>query len=325
MLVKVTKGGAACALLSAILCFTSVVAAPPKRNEISGKSKSKNSPRNTTQTTPRPSQLLQTTGKVQEIPRDQISTEGVWFHESAGSSRQVRLPASVDFKEGNLFSAEGRWIRVTHLSKNNRTPSFRLGRREKYFQDNVLYPQEESILNYGNLFLFPRPGALASRVAVEAWMGDLDSFLILHRNDPTVIRQIQSFVFKYSNQPPRGYLPGDQLWDTRRRFATWNQFFEYPFQYDLSGTALMVDGKPIDPIPVFVSKEKLPGLPRLYPYVLRNLEYTFEALRTIMFESSALNGDEALAEVSVIRRSYLTLKLLQTGHELWERVTAHSK
>jgi hypothetical protein len=262
---------------------------------------------------------------VFEIARDQVDSNGVGYVFNGDKSLPVRLPSSVNFREGNLFSAEGRWIRVVHLSKNSREPAFRLGRREKYFRDHALYPQEESLLEYAQLHLFPRPAAQTAKVAVENWMADLDSFLSLHRHDPVVVRQVESFVFKFSNHPPRGYLPGDQLWDTRRQFATWNQFFEYPLQYDLSGVALTVDGKPLDNIPVEVPKEKIASLPKLYPNVLRNIEYTFEALRTVMFEGSEGKGDDGLAEVTAIRRSYLTLKLLKSGQELWERIQANAK
>lgn len=320
---------ALCALFAAVLCLPSFAASKKK----APKAKAKAHP-----AAQAPARLVDSlklavplataipeAQEVAEIPRDQISSEGIWYQESGGRSRPVRLPASVDFREGNLFSAEGRWVRVTHLSKNTREPAFKMGRREKYFHDNSLYAQEESLLDYAKLHLFPKPGAHAAKVAIEAWMQDLDSFLLLHRNDPIVIRHVQSFVFKFANQPPRGYLPGDQLWDSRRKFATWNQFFEYPFQYDLSGTALMVDGKPLERIPLFVPKEKMAGLPKLYPYVLRNLEYTFEALRTVMMEASEVKGDDGLAEISAIRRSYLTLKLLKTGHEFWERMSSNPK
>jgi hypothetical protein len=310
-----------CAFLAVCLCLAPISAMAAKKKGTSTK-KTKPPPVAAAESAPKAEVVkpLPEPGAVTEIPRDQVSPEGIWYQESGGKSQAVRLPASIDFREGNLFQAEGRWIRVTHLSKNTREPAFKMGRREKYFHDNSLYPQEESLLDYARLHLFPKPGALGPRPAVEAWMADLDSFLALHRNDPTVIRDVQAFVLKFANQPPRGYLPGDQLWDTKRRFATWIQFFEHPFQYDMSGTALMVDGKPLESIPLFVSKEKIAGLPKLYPYVLRNLEYTFEALRTVMLEGSEVKNDDGLAEISAIRRSYLTLKLLKTGHELWERM-----
>ncbi len=308
---------AVCALLALSLCLSDVAFAAGKKKAPAQKQVA---------AAPKPTAApLPDASKISEVPRDRVSQEGIWYLENAGRSVPVRLPASIDFREGNLFSADGRWVRVTYLSRNSREPAFKLGRREKYFHDNVLYPQEEAILDYAQLYLFPKSAGQNSKIAVEAWMGDLDSFLALHRNDPVVVRHVQSFVFKFANQPPRGYLPGDQLWDTRRRFATWNQFYEYPFQYDLSGNALVVDGKPLDNIPVAVSKDKLSGLPRLYPYVMRNLEYTFEALRTVMLEGSAAKADDDLAEISAVRRSYLTLKLLKAGHELWERMNANPK
>jgi hypothetical protein len=332
--VRAGKGGAVCALLAALLCLSPLAEAAKKKPKAAPKKPAQTVPSKSAKKAPerllpqildrktasQPGRPAVEAKRILEIPRDQVSPEGVLYAEVGGRSQPLRLPASIDFREGNLFSAGDRWIRVTHLSRNTRQPAFKLGRREKYFHDNSLYPQEEAILEYAKLHLYPKPGAHAAKIAVEAWTGDLDSFLSLHRNDPAVLRQVEAFVFKFANQPPRGYLPGDQLWDTRRRFATWNQFFEYPLQYDMSGTALMVDGRPLERIPVFVSKEKIPGLPKLYPNVLRNLEYTFEALRTVMFESNEVRGDDGLAEVAAIRRSYLTLKLLKTGHELWERI-----
>ncbi len=330
ILAKWPKGGVLCALSLSLLCASSFAA--QKRTLLAPKpharppSLFRGPLRSLDSATNQVAKPVPKDGRpVSEVPRDQVSPEGIWYVETGGKSRAVRLPASIDFRQGNLFSAEGRWIRVTYLSRNTREPAFKMGRREKFFRDNSLYTQEEALLNYAQLHLYPRPGAHTARVAIEAWMEDLDSFLSLHRNDPTVIRQIQSFVFKFANQPPRGYLPGDQLWDSRRKFATWNQFFEYPFQYDMSGSALMVDGKPLEKIPLFVSKEKLQALPKLYPYVLRNLEYTFEALRTVMLEAAEGKGDDGLAEISAIRRSYLTLKLLKTGHELWERMSSNPR
>lgn len=267
-----------------------------------------------------PAQAPAASVPVVKVTRDRLSDDGVLKLEQVGGVRTVRLPASIGFEPGNTFSVDGMRIRVEHLSSNSAKATFDLGKRAGFFKDNPLYTQEEEFLLYAALFLFPKIEGAGYREALKLWIEDMDFFLKLHQHDTQVIRIVQSFVLNYASHPPKGYLVGDQLWDFPREVQTWNQFYEFPYYYDLEGFPLTVDGKPMADEPRRLSREELKSAELLYRRVLRNLEYTHEGLKALVMEGEFGSVSSAYAEVACARRSYLTLKLLQTGLELWEKM-----
>lgn len=254
------------------------------------------------------------------VSRKNIDEDGSVTIRKNGTKKVVRLPASNSFEKGSLLSVDGEKIKVDYVSRNVASPSFEFGRRGRFMETHPLYAQEQQLLDYSGLYLYPDAAAPDALKAADAWIDDLKTFLKLHERDPKVVSMVQGFVLNYSKNPPQGYLAGDHVWDNPRKIETWIQFYEYPMYYDLSGKPLTVNGRPLISGPSSIQKEGLSEQQRLYHKVMRNLRYTYEGFRTLLEEGDMGNRSAELAEVTCTRRAYLTLQLLEEGKHLWNRM-----
>ncbi len=230
----------------------------------------------------------------------------------------IDLKNSSKFFPNNIFLTKNMRVKVNYISENSKLPEFELKSQKKTIEIEPLYKEEELLLQYAGLFLYPKKTHEKGVNILKIWIDDLNTFFELHEKDFSVIKTIQSFITTYINEPHDGYIIGDQLWDKSRKIIEWYEFYEYPYYYDLNGRILTIDDKSIIDLPATIPISKMHSQIKLYPIVIRNLEYKFESLNTQILEAE--NAIKVLPEISSARRILVTIKLLRIGESMWHNL-----
>ena len=197
--------------------------------------------------------------------------------------------------------------------------------------DLDISPGESVLLTLASLHLKDERG-------VQDWERALTDFLASHRKDPEVRKAIEAFVLDYTNNPPRGYLPGD--WPVKRPIREWWQFYlQHPHYYvrpttspgtfhlealgnetPLKESMAVFSGQSRDPLSQRDKEDRGNGLiytghetlqaAGLFGVVIRTLQQAYQYGKEVRGTSTP----EKRAE---LRKTFLQMKLLEEGLQLY--------
>jgi hypothetical protein len=200
-------------------------------------------------------------------------------------------------------------------SSNLPAPAVDLGREAQKLAADPLRPEEVRLLEMSGLSLYPDPARMSGgspEAEFHQWAQDLDLFLRASRPYSDVRELLGKYLLDFVNHPHGEAIVGDASWKEPRHISNWRDLYRLPINYDLNGKQMvMPDGNPVVPGPATISAIEVNRQPKLTSQIYGNLQNVLQFRGLI--EDGTLTGDKAYAKLVMLRRTYLTLRLIQEG------------